>query len=149
MPKFSDSQGRDWPLVISIAHVGELKRDAGFDLGKAGDEVAFAKALFGDPVTIANVLWVLVRKGAGSVTQEEFFAALDPDAVERATDALLEAIADFFHRRRSGPVKARIPELMAAVDKAHEKKMQSIFNATLKRLVGGSLESPESETPAG
>lgn len=137
MATFKDANGKDWPLVITIGHVGELKRDAGFDLDKLHKtDDAFAEALFGNPVTIAKILWVLVRKSAGPVTEDEFYSVLDPDSVDRATVALMEAIVDFFHRGRSSPARKRVPEVMERAGKIYEKGLAKAVDSALTKLSG-------------
>jgi hypothetical protein len=142
--KFTDAKGREWSLVITIGHVAELRRDAGFDFDKLKEsEDAFASALFGNPITIAKILWVLVRKG-GATTEDEFYDGLDPDSVDRATVALMEAIVDFFHRGRSSPARNRVKEVMERAGKVYEEGLEKAVTTALKRLSGDLPESSAS-----
>jgi hypothetical protein len=143
--RFKDSKGRDWDIVLNVGLIGELKRDAAFDLGKAAEAgERFGDFLFADPSTLANVLWVLVRRQATSqgVTEEQFPYVLDGDAIDRAGDALMEAVIDFFHRRRAGAMKARLPKLLAKMDAEIQAAMSQAADSILSGSAGSSPESP-------
>lgn len=145
MARFADAAGREWPLNITFGMAGELKSDANFDLGAPNNET-FGRVLYSDPFGLVKVLWVIIRRDAEKlgVTNDQFLEAMDGETLDLACDALMEALSDFIHRRRSATVKARLPELMAAVDKAHEKVTNAAADLILKNLAGESLAASES-----
>jgi len=122
MATFRDATGREWPLTITYGASRALKGDAGCDLSDvANDGEKLARVLFGDPDALVRVLWVLVRDraAAAGVSEGQFFDALDPAAMDAASDALMEAITDFFHRRRAGAVKSHLPAMRQRIDATH------------------------------
>jgi hypothetical protein len=142
MARFKDSTGHDWALGITFGHTDELKA-CGIDLAHPS-ELEIGEVLYTNPFALVNILWALVKAQANGTSREAFLEALDAEALDRASDALAEAIVDFIHRRRAPAVKARMPELMAAVDKAHAKKVAEALDSTLRNLSGGSPESSAS-----
>lgn len=136
MTKFTDCNGKEWQLHLTFGHVEPLRKEAGLDLSKPGDE-RMMQVLYTDPVSLANALWVLVQKQAAN--KEEFFDILDTETMDRASDALLEELSTFIHRRLGPTVKAKMPELLAAIRKAQEKEIDGV----LKSLSNDSQALPE------
>jgi hypothetical protein len=149
--KFATADGREWTLGLTVGALGDLKRDAGFDVGaamKTGD--ALAVAIFGDVEQFAGALWVLVRDQAAAVgvDRDVFYRALDPASLDRAADAFVECLVDFFHRRRAPAIQAELPALLARVDERHAEAVRAAANAALTKSAGDSPGSLDS-TPAG
>lgn len=143
MAKFSDGVGREWELAITFGHIGPLKRDAGLDLERPNTD-AFMNVLYSSPFGLVNAVWVLIQKQAATLTKDDWLESMGSEALDAAGDALMEALVDFIHRRRSASVKAKLPELMAAVDKAHAKAADAAMTSALKKLAGDSPESSAS-----
>lgn len=101
MKTFSDTQGRSWNLELSVRAVERVRDLAGFDLLDIGDRRTLAQ-LVDDPVTLCNVVYALVKPAAdeSGVSDEAFGSAMGGDAIDQATDALLEELVDFFPSRR-------------------------------------------------
>jgi len=104
MATFKDNQGKEWSLSLDAFAIKQCRADAGVDLVDIEDGRVFDK--LADPVALVDSLWVLCRKQAAAATptigQEDFAARLTGDAYAAASDAMGEAIADFFpnHRRK-------------------------------------------------
>jgi hypothetical protein len=86
------------------------------------------------------VLWVAVEADAirAGVTPEQFAAGLDGDALDRAAVAFMEAVLDFFHRGRSGPMKARLPQLMTRLNREIEAAAATAADSILNESAGGT-----------
>ncbi len=154
MPKFQDSLGREWRIGLTVAALPRLRAEAGFDLGKAAAAEKLGEMLFGDPETVAKVLWVLVDRQAEAVgvTPEAFTEGLDGLAIERAANALIEAIIDFFHRARpAAAIKSKLPEVLGKMDERLEAAMTTAMamDATWNASAGGSPGSSGSTLPSG
>lgn len=109
MASFTDRNGRQWQVAIVFGEIPELKRrglDFDLDLQQQFTKLRYDLEKDADPRPLVELVWLLARKDAGTQTREEFDAGLDWEAVERAADALAEAIVDFRYRRLSARLKA-------------------------------------------
>jgi hypothetical protein len=97
MRQFKDEQGKPWTINVNIGTVKRVRSFAKVDLLDLRDGNLFTE-LAQDPIKLGDVLWVLCMdeaKAAG-VDEVQFAAALAGDALDAATNALLEEIVDFF-----------------------------------------------------
>jgi len=105
---FKDAKGRAWPIRITIASARTVVAEHQIDLLILHNQAAgvFGR-LTASPHQIVDVCWTLVRKQAEEhkVTAEDFLDAIDGDAVEAMTEALVDGVIDFF---RSNPEKVRV-----------------------------------------
>ena len=104
-----------------------------------GEEAA---KLFGDPITLVNVLYVLCRHQcmARQMSDEDFGPALIGDTLEQAANALLEEVRDFFPASRR-----RI--LQATIDKSRElqQEAETTLLNQINRLTPASLQKTSSK----
>ena len=101
---FTDSLGRAWTLVVNVATIKRVRALCGVDLNtivEVEDGKPSAKLLeklSSDPVLLVDVLYAVCKPECDqrNVSDEDFGAAMAGDAVEQATDALLDEVIDFF-----------------------------------------------------
>lgn len=155
MGKFTDNEQREWTLSIGVPVVKAIREECDPDFLRADfdkpREPSTMERLLADAPTLCNVVWLLCRENAAQrgIDESSFYAALTGDAIDRATDALVEAIAEFSPARH----RAKIDALMesdrirqTAMIQAFEKlsspeviadRMEK-FTARLDELVGPS-----------
>lgn len=102
MPKFTDTAGREWPVALNVATVKRIRDGAGLDVLKLAEQKTLVQ-LLDDPCKLAEVLWCVIEPEANKreISPEDFGSALAGDCLEAATDCLLEALCDFFPKRRA------------------------------------------------
>jgi hypothetical protein len=134
--KFPDANGQDWILEIRLGDLPRLA-EVGLDL----DQVSMdPKGLLGvmalPPKITGAVLWLLCEAQAltRSLTPEQFAGRFDGLALERARLALAQAVIDFFRFPGTALLPEKLPQILAAADKAVETELR-------KRLA--DLESSE------
>ena len=123
MHRFTDATGRSWEITINVATIKRVRDVCGVDLLDLGDGGVMAR-LASDPVLLADVLFVVCdaeRRG----TPEDFAGGLAGDAIERATEAMVEELLEFF------PSKKRVL-LRKAVDRMQEMEQKAIELASRK-----------------
>lgn len=145
MSLFQDATGKQWRVELTLGSLRRLKSEAEFDLSAMSVDERFATALMGDPVTLANVCWVLCREQAVGTTRDQFEDAIDGDAVERLQVAVFEAIVDFFHRAQAESIKAKLPDLRERMRQAIESRLNEL---TSNNSDGNSPGLLDVETPA-
>lgn len=99
MQSFRDSQGRLWDLSVTVAAVRRVKALTGVDLyALLEDGFGPLADLLSDPCKLADVLYAVCRPAAEErqVTDEQFGEALAGDVLDAASEALVQAVIDFF-----------------------------------------------------
>ena len=155
MRTFVDNAGRTWTVAISVYAVKRLRALLGIDLyGLVDDEFKGLGKLLSDPVSLVDMLYVLCQSEAEKlgVTDESFGRAMAGDAIERATEAFLTELTDFFPdaRVRTGIAKVltlgrevRDRMLSHAIEKMDEINPEDVAR-TLINSSGNSRGSSES-----
>lgn len=151
MATFSDKAGRTWNVRITAYDLREIRDRTGLTLG-AMELPALFTAL-ADPVQLCAVLWCLVADQAAAVdppvSERAFWEAMSDEAVEAASSALVEAIADFCPSRR----RAELLKRTAAAGREVEARILAEAEAALQKADGSrsAADSPASSasTPEG
>mgnify|MGYP007024217571 FL=1 len=95
MKTFTDNKGRNWNIEINIATVKRLK---GFNINLMdairGDLI---KEVSDDPIYLADLIFYICKPQADElkISDEDFGSALAGDAIQMATDALLDELKKF------------------------------------------------------
>ncbi len=160
MKTFTDNTGRTWTLVVNVATIKRVRALCGVDLNSIVEvedgkpSAKLLERLSGDPVLLVDVLYAVCRPECEQkgVSDEDFGAAMAGDAVEQATDALLDEIVDFFPAakrkafqrilsasRRFGEAARRRLEATLA-----DGRFEDALVSELERLTGLSPNAPES-----
>lgn len=96
MHTFTDNSGRQWDVAVDVTTLRRIHDLLGVDLG-AMTWGALVERL-GDPVFLVDLIYVVCKPQADEmrVSDEGFGRGLGGDAVDRATQALLQAFTGFF-----------------------------------------------------
>lgn len=161
MKSFTDNAGNVWTLSVNVAAIKRVRALCGVDLNsivelneKNEPSTKLLHQLATDPVLLVDVLYAVCKPEADAknVSDEDFGRAMAGDAIEHATNALLDEVIDFFPeakrqafrkilsatRRFENVVKNRMTAILE--DKDFEGKMVS----EMERLTGLSTSAPES-----
>jgi len=98
MKQFTDNQGRAWNVEINVDAIKRVRGTCGVDLLDASDkQKSLLTDLATDPVLLVDVIYVVCRLQADDrgVSDEDFGRAMAGDAIDRATEALLEEVVNF------------------------------------------------------
>lgn len=158
MPTFKDASAREWVLEVTVDDIRTVRERLKYDLVDISEDSI--NKLYDDPVLLVDVIWLLCESQATGrkISDVEFGRSLKGDAIEEATAALLEAIADFFPGSRRSLLKKVIsttadmrvavdgmameqisdPELVQRVLKATKTKMNSEVDNYLTHLTSAT-----------
>jgi hypothetical protein len=157
MHVFKDSNGRDWSVAINVAAVKRVRGTLDVDLpGLVGGGLG---ELMQDPVKFVDVLYVLCRPQAdqAGVSDEQFGAAFGGDTLERAAEAFVEELIDFFPAPRRGPLRAMMAKVKTATDAETQRLTERIDALDPERpetwgsapgTSSGGTPGPSASTPA-
>jgi hypothetical protein len=144
MKTFNDAKDQPWLLDITVSALRRIKAVADVDLGDftqiASGEIL--KRLAADPVLLADVLYAALlpeveRRG---MAKDDFCDLICGDAIEDATRALLESLADFFPKAQGAVLRTILDIASRETRKAMEETA-----ADLAALSGGqSTDARES-----
>jgi len=125
MHLFQDNQEREWNLAINIDAIKRVRDLVNVDLLDMENGRIFER-LIDDPVTLCNVIFVLVKPEADrkAITNEGFGQSMAGDAIEHATTALLEELVDFFPGPRRAVLRKALKKL---------QKVQSVMIDTIDK----------------
>jgi hypothetical protein len=155
---FKDNAGRSWTIAINVYAVKHVKALIGVDLyGLIDKEFQSLDRLLSDPVTLVDVIYCLCKDDADrlGISDQEFGRGIGGDSLERATDAFLEELTDFFPDPRMRAGLKKVIEKGRAVrtivlDRAMEQLDEIDVESEARKLIDSSGRSPESSesTPA-
>lgn len=158
MKTFKDNAGRTWTVSVDVSAIRRVRTALGVNLTSA-DFAEVLQKILADPVLLCDVLYVVAKPEAdrAGITDEEFGRAMAGDAIEVATQAFLEELANFTPNPRD---RARVKRVLSAMwdlaekarDLAEKTLDQEIAKATAVDPTSGptSSASPASSgsTPA-
>ena len=144
MAQFKDKNGTEWHVRVDVNVIRAVRSAAGVDLASiiGGDLLG---KLSEDPVLLVDVLYeaCAMQARARNITPAAFAEAIHGQPVADATDALLEAIADFF----PGP-KGKLLRAMATTTRTMAEATDTKLTETV--LASGAVFSnvpPAPESP--
>jgi|688.fasta_scaffold42297_8 hypothetical protein len=126
--KWTDEQGREWLLEVTVPNIRKVRSATGHDLAKMFTPERLAN-LLSDVLQLVDVLAELTKPQwqAKGLTQDDFELGLIGAAIERATDALMQAGSDFLP-----PAQAAIVRGLWAKTRATSQAMEQVALATIE-----------------
>lgn len=139
---FTDGDGREWKLRLSVGLVAEVLRETGVEIGNEKNS-QWVALLFGQQAKLVEVLWVLCAGQAETfgVSAEAFGYLFDGATLEAAGDALAGAVADFFPRSK---ISRAIKDHMGKVIQAGEERAIREMTAAAVPFSTSATTSPGS-----
>lgn len=125
MARFTDAEGREWPLEINIPLAKAIKRELDVDIL---DVETAMEVLARNPVLLCDVLYLLVKRQADErgLTDEDFGNSLRGEALEHAQTAFLQALSDF------SPPRQR--EILTAVLETWTEVEESLTSTAIRKI---------------
>ena len=162
MHKFSDRNGRQWSIDLTIGTVARVRKESGkrFDLldpSSVVDGEKLSTVLDEDLATVYEVLWHIVEPQAvaAGITAEQFGESMAADCIIAAQAALFAEWLDFFRAVQRPDLATALDMLttartrlakavaarMSTIDvEATRAKMDSMIDRTLGQSFGGLQE---------
>lgn len=139
MPSFKDTEGRIWTLRITVAAIRRIKDIAGIDLGDFsvfGEGGPFSD-LGSDSCRLVEIVYAAVKPEADilGVTMEKFMESFVGETVVKASEALLESLADFFPGSQ-GLLIRRALELSGKAKEDADAQLRRFVEETLEKASG-------------
>ena len=142
MKTFKDNAGRTWPVTVDVSAVKRVRSLLDVNLLDVLDG-RLIERLAGDPVLLCDVIYALVKPEADAkgVSDEDFGRAMAGDAIEHATTALLEELADFFPQGKRRLLQKALSKLKTWEEKAVAAAEKKLESPELEAEMDAALES--------
>ena len=123
MKTFTDNAARAWTIQVNVDALKRVKSLLEVDLMEAVDGKLLQRML-DEPILLCDIIYALCKPqaDAAGVKDEDFGRAMAGDAIDNATQALLEELVDFFPQRRRALLTKVLDKL---------KKLDSLALATV------------------
>ena len=129
MPKFVDREERSWQVAINVASMKRVKDATGINLGMLlVDNMKPLADLMQDPIMLVDVIYVLCKPDADKrgISDVEFGESLAGESFEKACDAFMEALIDFFPKRQGDLLRTMLNKGMEIQDALAVKVMDHL-----------------------
>jgi hypothetical protein len=151
MKAFKDNADRTWTVTVNVDAIKRARSLLDVNLLEAVG-CRLLERLVSDPVLLCDVIYVVCKPEADTrgVSDEEFGRAMAGDAIEQATQALLEELVAFFPLARRRLLRKALDKLrdleakaLAVAEQRLERpELEAEMAAALKELGASSGSSP-------
>jgi len=151
MREFKDNADRPWSIEVHVAAVKRVRDLVGVDLLEIVEGTLIEK-LIRDPILLCDIVYALCKPQADErdprVTDEEFGRAMAGDAIEHATEALLEELVSFCPSPRDRQNLGRVLEATKRVmDRARDMVEAKLESGELERIAEEALDQLPGQLP--
>jgi len=142
MASFTDQFNRSWSIRVTLNTVATVNEKCGVKLTELFENKSeLLKSLLNDLEKFAGVIWTICETQAAAVgvTKEQFYDGLLGDSIEKAIDALLETVIDFFpDARRRDLLRAMVAKGKEIESLSTAKAAQKLANLDAESLLTSS-----------
>jgi len=149
---FNDLTGRVWTISVNVDALKRVRSLLSVNLMEV-IEGKLLEQLISDPVLLCDIIYVLCKPEADAqeVSDEEFGRSMAGDAIELATTALLEELAEFFPLEKRRLLQKALTKLKTLETKALEManlrldspELEAEMEAALNAVGNSSGQPPE------
>lgn len=148
MKTFTDNANRTWTLAINVDAIKRVKSLLDVDLMQAIDGKLIER-LCDDPILLCDVIYALVKPqaDAANVSDESFGQAMAGDAIDRATEAMLEDLVSFFPSQRRGLLAKVLEKLRALKSKLFAASSLRLDTLDLDKITKAAMDELDRRSP--
>lgn len=147
MSTFTDGNGREWHIVVSVDDIRRVKTETGVYLTKlVDDQLSPLVELLADTLTLVDVIYCLVRPQADSlgITDVQFAQAICGDVLDHAANAFVEALIGFFPKSQRDLLSKLIAKGKKVQEALAKKAEIAIDQLNEQTYIDSVLNSPAS-----
>jgi hypothetical protein len=142
MPFFKDNNDREWSINLDAPLIDIIRGDCDprFMLNDSEEDSTYGR-LQVDPYLLCRVIFLLTKdeRVQRNVADKDFYASLKGDAIDRATDALLQAILGFTPKRTREMLRTFAEQSQLAQEMATEQALAILRNPRFVELAANEL----------
>ena len=129
MAKFKDAEKRSWSLKVTVGSLKKVKEDTDIDLGFiVSGKLQKLQDILEDPFSLAAVLYSLCEDQAEEreISPDDFAGMLFGETFEKAVEALIDSIVDFYPRQKSQVLRDALAKERAKQEQDMEKALEEL-----------------------
>ena len=148
MKTFKDNQDRKWTVTINVSAIKRVRAEMDLDLLEA-IEGTLLERMVGDPILLCDILYVLVKPEADAkdISDEDFGRAMAGDAIDRACQAFIGELVDFFPKGRREVLQQAVAKIREIEAKVCGRAMTRLQSAETDALIEKALSEAEPPPP--
>lgn len=151
MHSFVDKEGRSWAVVVNIGAVKRVRAlCAGLNIlelismdEKGNTDSSTLDKLSNDPVLLVDTIYAVCKPEADKlgITDEQFGAAMNGDAIEHATRAFLDEVVDFFPEVKRQVLRKVLDATRRFEEEANKKLQAFVTSGAFDKFVESRIQS--------
>ena len=142
MKSFTDEQGREWSLRLTLNTDRRVFEAVGVYLSDLSDEPTLDR-ICNEMVLLGDIVWVMIEKQAAErgLSKNDFLEDLRGDVLESALEAVIQETLDFLGSRGRAIKTARANRLriQKELDEMNLAGMEGMTGEDLYKLLASSL----------
>ena len=138
MPKFKDTNGREWSVAINVGTLTKANEFAGVNLYDFQSLVMLST----DPIALCRVLYSVCDAESAGVSYETFADNFNGDALEAASDSLVKAVLEFMPADKRAKYEATLKAGQLATEANDAEIKRMLESGELERLMRESVSAP-------
>jgi len=146
---FQDSKGATWDVALNTTSIKRVKNTLGIDLlDVVSKSSSVLTTLQEDPMVLVDTLYVVCKEQADArgVSDEAFGCGFDGNAIEAATEALIEGLINFFPPRRREILRKVLLKMTEAEEAAMEEVEKELDKMDAKEMARTAIQQSASGT---
>lgn len=143
MRQFQDNAGRTWTVGVNVSAIKRVRGLTGVDLLGIADG-SLIRELATDPVKLCDVIYAVCQPEAEmqGVSDEDFGRAMAGDAIEQATEALMQELLNFCPSPKDRVNLGQVWKAMkTTMDRARDVIEERVTGDAFERLIESALAS--------
>ncbi|PHR99582.1 MAG: hypothetical protein COA78_24755 [Blastopirellula sp.] len=146
MAEFLDGKERKWSVSLNLGYARRIKESLGLDLMQIinGQHEPIHR-LVGDMELLVDVVWVLCEKQANTLNIDamDFAEGLGGEAFDRATEALLQGIVDFFPKGKREIMQKMMARFQEKESEALDRMLAKVSDERIDKLMDQQISRQE------
>ena len=135
--QFQDAKKRKWVVRLTVSSLRATRDLLAIDLNDALDpSKGVIDSLANDPLLMMDVIYLCCKKQMDErdIDADEFSDAIEGDVIAEASQALINAIIDFFPSSKTDIIRESLAIKDKMVARMKKKAMKSLSNVTEEQM---------------
>jgi len=146
MSRFTDTADRAWDLALAYGDMRRVKSALGLDLMHLAQDQSVLTRLASEPELLIETLLLCTQpqREAKCVTDDQFLDAFNGYTIEAATNALVDAVIDFFPSAQRRPLRAAWAAMQRGMTAASDEATAKIEAMDVETLARTAVQNAAS-----
>lgn len=138
MAIFIDGKGTEWKFDLTFGMIEDIKEKIDLDLDMLiNSPEEFGGILLKSPRKLVELFWCLCERQAMDIgmSPKDFGYLFDRGTLDKATNAFMEAVVNFYPRSSMGrSISKKLPQMIKEVDEKLEAETDKLLEEKLSEI---------------